>query len=300
MRRIFVILNKRAGTLLDMDPAAAREAVRSALGGRAETVDVVLASGKRICRAIDRAIEADYDTIVVGGGDGSVSYAVGRLAGTDRILGVLPLGTLNLLARDLGLVPSDLDGALAALAQAVPQTIDVGLINGRAFHTISGLGFFSEMARAREETRDLPGRLLRVGVAFLRAVLRTGGFTIDIEIDGERRQIHTYAVLVTVNRFGGTDWRRETLTGGALEVHIAEEEGALVRLKAAGDLITGAWRENPRIHSYTAREVTIASRRRHAWVATDGELKRERAPLQFAVRPMALNILMPRRAAPGE
>jgi diacylglycerol kinase family enzyme len=294
MRRIFAVLNERAGSLLDCDPAAVKRQVERTLAAPGRSVDVVLARGQRICRAIDRAAESDYDTVVVGGGDGSVSYATARLAGRDKQLGVLPLGTLNLLARDLGM-PTELDAALAALAEAQPRAIDSGMINGRPFHTISGVGFFSQMARAREEFRDWPSRLLRVGLAAAQAVMRAGRFTLDIAIDGQTRRIDTYAVLVTVNRFGGEDWRRDALDGGTLEVHIAEEEGALARLKAGADLLTGAWRDNPGIHSYRARQVTIAASRPRTWVATDGELAREGAPLHYTLREKALNVLAPAR-----
>jgi diacylglycerol kinase family enzyme len=293
MRRIFVVLNERAGSLLNRDGGEVRTAVTSALKGPGREVEVVLARGRHICDAIDGALAADYDTLVVGGGDGSVSYAARKLAGSERTLGVLPLGTINLLGRDLGM-PPELEAALAALADAETRRIDLGVLNDRPFHTLSGVGFFSQMARAREEVRNLPGRLLQVATAAARALARTGRFTLDIAIDGRMRRIDTYAVLVTSNCFGGPDWRRSALDAGMLEIHIATDEGALGRLKAGADLLTGTWRNNPGIRSYTAREVSIASGRGRAWVATDGELMREKTPLRYAVRPRALSVLAPR------
>lgn len=235
---------------------------------------------------------SDYDTIIVGGGDGSVGYAADRLAGTEKTLGVLPLGTVNLLARDIG-VPANLDDAIAALEASVPRAIDLGMLNGRAFHMLSGMGFFRQMARAREETRDLSGKALRVLTAAARAFRRVGRFTLDIAIDGRRRHIDAVAVLVTVNRFSGEAWRRARLDEGTLEVHIVENTGALGKLKAGADLVTGAWRNNPGIQSLPAQRVTVYSGRSRAWISTDGELCREQMPLNYEIRPRTLTVLVP-------
>lgn len=292
MRNVFVVLNARAGALLDRDPAEVRREVEAALRGDGRRVEVMLERGRGMVRAIERGASGDYDTLVVGGGDGSVSCAARRLAGKSTALGVLPLGTLNLLARDLGM-PVDLPGALEALAEARPVPIDLAALNGRHFHSLSGLGFFSQMARAREEARDLPGRLLRLGAAAFRAFSRTGHLTLEFDIDGRAREMKAYAALVTCNPFGGDGWRRADLAGGMLEVHIAEEEGALARLKAGADVLSGGWRDNDGIHSYTAQRVRIGSRRRRAWVATDGELRREELPLLYTIEPRALTVLAP-------
>jgi diacylglycerol kinase family enzyme len=292
MRNTLVVLNERAGTLIDRDPREVKAELQGHFGGRGRTVEVILAHGSHIRRAIDHAAASDHDTIIVGGGDGSASYAAQRLSGSGKALGVLPLGTVNLLARDLGM-PTDLSEALHALEVANPTRIDVGLLNGRVFHTLSGVGFFSQMARAREETRDLPGKLLRLAAAAARAFQRTGRFTLDIAIDGRARQIDSVAVLVTVNCFSGEEWRRAKLDDGTLEVHILEDAGALARLKAGADLLTGAWRENPDIQSFRARRIAIGGARRRAWVATDGELVRERTPLVYELRPRELTVLVP-------
>ena len=292
MRNVLVVLNDRAGALLDRDAAEVRREVESALRVGGRNIEVVLERGQGIVRAVERGAAGGYDTLIVGGGDGSVSCAADRLAGKPVALGVLPLGTLNLLARDLRM-PTELPQALAALSAARPRAIDLASLNGRRFHSISGMGFFSQMARAREEARDLPGRLLRLSAAALQAFFRTGHFTLEFDIDGRARRMQAYAALVTCNRFGGDDWRRDALDGGTLEIHIAEEEGALGRLKAGADVLAGGWRDNKGIHSFTAQRVRIGSVRRRTWAATDGELRRERMPLDFAIEPRALTVLAP-------
>lgn len=291
MRKIAVLLNARAGAMLDYGSDVVRAALDDVVGAK-EQVDVALVKPRRMRPALREAAAADYDTIVVGGGDGSVSFAVGLLAGSGKTLGVLPFGTLNLFARDLGM-PVTPREAVAALARAHPRRVDLASLNGRLFHSLSGFGFFSQMARAREEARDLPGKLMRVGVAATRAFARTGRFALQVEIDGETRSVDSYAVLVTCNRFSGTDWRRDTLHDGELEIHFAKDEGGLSRLKAAAGMLTGGWRENPGIVSMTSRDIRILSTRPRAWVATDGELARERTPLHYKIHPGALSVLAP-------
>lgn len=297
MRRIIALLNARAGTLIDHGPERIRAELEAALAARAEQVSVRLLKPRDMPRAIEQAASGEHDAVIVGGGDGSVGVAAAALCGGGKMLGVLPFGTINLLAADLGM-PSEPHAAIAALARAAPRQIDLASINGRPFHSLSGLGFFSQMARAREETRGHPlGRLVGVGVAAMLALNRTSHFALEVSADGTRIHLDAVAVLVTNNVFG-PDWRRERLDGGVLEMHVAEDTTALGLLKASADLLSGAWRVNPGIRSIVAREVTIGKLRRRswdlrrrAWAATDGELAREHVPLRYAVLPRSLTVL---------
>jgi diacylglycerol kinase family enzyme len=286
--KTLVLINARAGTLVDSGTDNIVSALESVLGRR-ET-EIRLLKPRAMVPAIAEAARGVHDTVIVGGGDGSVSCAAAALAGSEKVLGVLPFGTLNLLARDLGM-PSDPKEAVAALASAKLRRIDLARVADRPFHSLSGLGFFSQMARAREEVRGHPlGRFLGVAVAALRAVRRTATFTLDISADGRHSSAEALAVLITNNRFG-PDWRRKRLDEGVLEILIAENAGGLAKLKASADLVTGGWRESEGIRSIIAREVTISRHRRQVWAATDGELSRKPIPLRYHVMPKALNTL---------
>jgi diacylglycerol kinase family enzyme len=291
MKNVLVLLNARAGTLIDAGATDIVNKIETALRGRAERVETrLLDSGGALTRAISAAAGGPHDAVIVGGGDGSASVATAAFASTGKLLGVLPFGTMNLFARDLGM-PRDPHEAVAALAAAEPRRIDLAEINGRPFHTLSGLGFFSQMARAREETRGHPlGRFASVLIAWGRALRRTYPFTVDVTVGGEREAVTALAVLVTNNRFGA-DWLRPRLDEGMLEMHLVEDEGALTKLKASAALLTGAWREERGVRSIASREIVIASRRRHAHASTDGERIRERTPLRYRVLPGALNVL---------
>ena len=137
---------------------------------------------------LDRAKTSEHDLVVVGGGDGTFSHALKALADTGKTLGLLPLGTMNLLGRDLGFPPGDLELAARALAEGEVHMIDLATVNGEPFHTLCGLGYFSRVAREREQTRlDVPlGRLISVVLSTWRSVTKTGRVFLDIEADGRR------------------------------------------------------------------------------------------------------------------
>lgn len=292
MRRMRVVLNAKAGTVRDMGPERVRDIVDATLSRGDLDVDVLVAEGEDMMAAIAAAPREGYDTVVVGAGDGTVSYAASVFANTDMTLGVLPLGTMNLLAYDIGL-PRDLMGALEALHDARPMRVDLGTVNGRAFHGVSGVGFFSQMALAREQLRERRGRVLGWFLALGRALFRSGRMSLEVEVAGARAPIDAYAALVTVNMFDAPGWHRSRLDGGQLEVLVAEDRGTLARIKTGAEVLVDAWRDKPGIHAFSARRVTIHARRRRAWVATDGEVTRESLPLRYAIAPAALSLLVP-------
>jgi diacylglycerol kinase family enzyme len=293
MGETLVLLNARAGTLIDTGPERVRDALLSSFKGRCSRADIRLMKPRDLVPEIRKAAASSFSTIVVGGGDGSVSAAANALAGTGKTLGVLPFGTLNLLSRDLAM-PQNIEEAIDAIGTAQPRKIDLVRLNGRYFHSLSGLGFFSQMARAREEVRGHPfGRLISVGIAAFRAFQRTYPFTLDIRTADRRERVEALAVLVTNNRFNPS-WRRTALDEGLLEVHIAEHSDALSKLRASANLLTGAWRnddDTDGIRTIAARHVAIGRARTYAWAATDGELGRERIPLRYESIPGALDVL---------
>lgn len=295
MRRMRVVLNAKAGTVGDLGADRIRKTVDDALTRHDLDVEVIVAEGEDLMRAIATAPRDACDTVVVGAGDGTVSYAASVFANTDTVLGVLPLGTMNMLAYDIGL-PRDLAGALEALHRARPMRVDLGTVNGRPFHGVSGVGFFSQMALAREQLRNQRGRIIGWLQALGRALLRSGRFSLEVEVAGAREPIEAYAALVTVNAFDAPGWHRSRLDGGLLEVLVAEDRGTLARLKTGADVLIDSWRGKPGIHAFQARRVTIHARRRRAWVATDGEVHREQLPLRYAIAPGALNLLVPPQA----
>ncbi|WP_018183627.1 diacylglycerol/lipid kinase family protein [Kaistia granuli] len=295
-----VILNAHAGTIQDRDPAEIRGIVEHAFSERGHSAEVILAEGNAFLQAIDQAARSGPATVVVGGGDGSVGHAIRKLvaadgAGSERTLGVLPLGTMNLFAKSLGM-PAELDAALSALASSTPSRIDLASVNGRVFHTLAGLGYFAEVARGRAQFRGggLPfGRFIAVARSSLRAFSRAGILQLTLETAGGRREIEAYALLASNNRLSLTGFDRPQLDEGLIEIHFAEGAEWASRMQAGLDLLAGRWRDNPEIESLAVRRATITSHRPRLWLSIDGELTRMATPLIFESLPGALSVLAP-------
>lgn len=295
MADTIVILNAKAGTINDRDPAEIRSVVERAFADRGHLAEVILAEDNDFLHAIDQAAQSGPPTVVVGGGDGSVGHAIRKLIGTSRTLGVLPLGTMNLFAKSLGM-PADLDAALAALAAASPSRIDLATVNGRPFHTLSGLGFFAEMARGRAQFRGvgLPfGRFIAVARSSIRAFSRTGILQLTLETPEGSREIAAYALLVSNNRLSAGGFDRPRLDEGLIEIHFAEGAEMASRMQAGLDLLAGRWRDNPEIESLAVTRATLTSHRSRVWLSIDGELTRMETPLLFESQPGALSVLAP-------
>jgi len=140
--------------------------------------------------------------VVAGGGDGTVSAVAGELVGTDKTLGVLPLGTLNHFAKALG-IPLDLEGAVRIVAHGRVSVVDVGEVNGRVFVNNSGLGIYPQVVAQREAEQERHGT--RKWPAFARAALsafrRYPFLKLRVHLEGEERLLKTAFVFVGNNEY---------------------------------------------------------------------------------------------------
>lgn len=298
-----VILNARAGTLFSGGIEDPRRSVEQAFEEAGRPAEVVLAEPEEIGAHLKRASGSAHDTVVIGGGDGSFSHALSALSASGKTLGLLPLGTMNLLGRDLAFPDGGIAAHAAALARGEARPVDLARLNGRPFHTLCGLGYFARVARQRELTRlNIPfGRAISVLLSTLRSFLKGGRTRVEIDVDGKRIASEAYAVLVTNNRIGD-DWRRERLDEGMLELHLMHDANLVRRARAGLELLSGTWRAGDSIESYSGRRIEIRGRRSRMWIAVDGELRRERAPLVFEIEPSAIPLLFPKadETPPGD
>jgi diacylglycerol kinase family enzyme len=129
-RIVEVILNGQSGTLDKHALAGTSESFLAHRGlmPRAH----VTASGNEVPRLAPQAVSSDADIIVAAGRDGTSAAVAEHIAGTGKAFGVLPLGTFNYFAKDLG-IPLELDGALDVLANGISASIDVGEVNATCF-----------------------------------------------------------------------------------------------------------------------------------------------------------------------
>ena len=142
-----VIINAGAGGSEDGEAARAVEAAFAACGAVAHVS--VARDGGEVTELARRALTNGARAVVAGGGDGTVGSVAGALAGTDRPLGVLPLGTLNHFAKDLR-IPLGLEEAARNVCEGREARVDVGEVNGQVFVNNSSLGLYPRIVRRRE------------------------------------------------------------------------------------------------------------------------------------------------------
>lgn len=301
--RVALVLNGAAGTLLGRPAEAVAARLEAILAETGVEGRVAVAEGNGLCRALDAAVASDAETILVGGGDGTILAAAERLlpenrAGTARPLGILPLGTANLLARDLG-IPLSPEAALRALLAGTTRRIDVGQVNDRIFLNSSLPGIAPRMVQQRERTRHIPGPLkwLRLVRAFFRGFDRGPRLRVVLPADGKPLRLVTRTLAVSNNPLAGgfgAIHGRAALDGGLLGVYAARIERRLDLWRLIARVAAGTWQADPAAAALTARQVTVVSRRPRLWVANDGENHLLATPLRYRILPRALTVLVPR------
>lgn len=304
IRRLAVVLNEGGGTIRKLGVDEVVGTIVDAAVAAKLVVDVRRASGDAIPGAIRAAIDAvrggHADGLVVGGGDGTVSGAAAACIDTDVPLGVLPLGTLNHFAKDLGM-PLDLAEAIAALARSEPRQVDVGEVGGRFFVNNSVIGIYPYMVEDRERRRRGwgMGKWPAMALSFGRMLRRFPRRRIKLRTAAGEELFRTPLVFVGVNAYAMDRLRlrrKDGLDGGRLFLGIAKHGRALPFLRFA---LRTAWKGLTKEDDFERAELEafeVDAGASRLPVALDGELHRLHPPLRYRVRRRALTVLMP----PGE
>lgn len=301
--KIAVVLNSAAGSLLGQSVEDALAAVERLFQEAGHDASATAAAGSGIVAQVEKAVASDAEVVVVGGGDGTVACAANRVMGTGKALGILPLGTLNLYAKDLG-TPLALEEAVPALARGEIRAMDVAEVNGRIFLNHSALGLYPLMVQEREETRRrsrLP-KWPAMGIAIVKALRRYPLLTVGLDLGSGPTTLVTPALAVANNAYDdgfGAFLRRSRLDAGELALYVARHRRPLRMAKLVVGLVLGTWQRDDELEVFRVREFTVTSRRRRLKIANDGELEQMAPPLSYRIRPKALNILVPAVAEPA-
>ena len=294
-RPLPVIVNATAGKGHD---DAEMQAIAKAFEAAGVAIEIMPARvGSDIVKLAERAVKDGHPVIVGGGGDGTVNAVAGAVKGTGRALGVLPLGTLNHFAKDLG-IPLDLDKAALIIAANHQVAIDVGEVNGRLFINNSSLGLYPDLVIIRENQRRRQGRSkwLALFSATMKVLRRHPMLDVRLLLDGEKQDRRTPLVFIGNNEYkveGFDIGSRERLDAGKLSMYLTRRHGRRGLLGLAARALVGTLHESGDFEALTAQEVTIATRRKSLAVATDGEVTVMKTPLTYTIRPGALRVVAP-------
>ena len=291
-----IVLNAASG------PDGAREDRRAAIeaafaaNGLQARFDV-LGEGHDIGEAVDALLAQGAQAVVAAGGDGTVNAVASRLLGRDATLGVLPLGTLNHFARDLG-IPADLDGAARVIAQGRRVTTDVGEVNGRYFLNNSSLGLYPRIVSEREHAqRHLGlGKWPALARATWHALRHPSSFDAVVRIDGADIERRTPFIFVGNNRYvmeGFGMGRRTCLDDGVLSLNVLRPKSPLGFLWLGLRSLLGIGSHAGDFDHFETEAFEVRAQRGDDEVAVDGEVTCMSSPMRYRIRKRALQVFAP-------
>jgi YegS/Rv2252/BmrU family lipid kinase len=285
-----------------LNPAAGRGETRRAVkkiteAFRSSDLEPKIIMVKReMTREAAIAVSDGHRLIVAGGGDGTISAVASAVVHTEAALGVLPLGTFNHFARDLG-VPLDVEAAVRAIAVGKVAQVDVGEVNGRTFINNSSVGLYPRIVLERQhEQRGGHTKWAAFFLATWRVLRRFPHLQIKLATGGTEIVQSTAFVFIGNNQYeieGPKIGTRRMLNAGELFCCVAHATTRWQLLRLVLDAFIGRLRRSQALNVLHGKEAWITAPRRRLRVALDGEVATLPTPLHFRIRPGALRVIVP-------
>ena len=244
---------------------------------------------------VRKALADEADLIFVWGGDGMVQRCVDVIAGTDATMAIIPAGTANLLATNLG-IPKDIEQAVDIGLAGHSRRIDVGRLNGERFAVMAGAGFDARMIGDADGTlKDRFGRLAYVWTGAKH--MREKPFRAHIKVDGARWYDGDASCILLGNvgkLFGGVEVFAEARPDdGRLALGVVTADGVVQWLRTLARAALGTASESPYARTTTARIVRIMLDRKVRYQLDGGERTKVKS-LRIVVEPGAVEVCVPR------
>ncbi|MDZ4395037.1 diacylglycerol/lipid kinase family protein [Cypionkella sp.] len=297
--KLALVLNGAAGK---KDALANEDKIRERLTPNVgEYVTYSVRSGADIAGAAQRAAREGADVVVALGGDGTQSAVAGALAGSDTVMGVLPGGTFNYFARELG-VGETLDAALDTLLSGRVGRMDVGEVNGRIFLNNASFGVYPKILERREAVYKRWGRSR---VAAYWSVLLTlwelrDPMHLSLTLDGAKRDFRTPLAFVARSAYQLDNMGlegAEAVRDGQLALFLVKGHSPRHLITAAFRLAIGKTARGQDFDLLIADEILIETRQLRRLLAFDGEKERATGPFRLRVQRDALSVIVPAEAA---
>lgn len=288
-----IFLNPRAGTFGEDEGSRLRNLAHEA-GLRAVEITPEID-----VRAVVRdALDAGLRTFVVAGGDGSVHHVAQALVGTDGVLGVVPVGSVNHLARDLEVPVGDWEAAFEIAVRGEVRQIDVGRVNGRYFLNSVMLGMYPTVSEYRERFRSMHSRWRAYFKAARLALRHFPHVNLVIEHDGRVETLRTQMFVVAVNAYdlsqSGIVSRKTTFTDGRLSMYSLSFMSRIEFARAAAKYFRGKITDVEGFRRVRTAQMRVDTGKRRLHLSVDGELVDLETPLQIAAVPASLLVRAPK------
>jgi diacylglycerol kinase family enzyme len=294
IRAIPVVINRGGGAASRAGNALEGQ-ITEAFAAAGLAADIHLVDGSALTSTIARC--ARTGAVAIGGGDGTQGSAAAILAEAGATQGVLPLGTRNNLARELG-IPLDLAGAAKVIADGHTQAIDLGTVNGKTFVNNASLGIYPKLVELREAERartGVPKWIANVPASW--SVLRNlRHHRFRLTLDGATEPVVTPLLFIGNNLYSldaGKVGTRDALDDGKMSVFAVARNTRWGLVGFAIRTLRGKSDPDRDFATVgTCKALTVAGRRRIR-IALDGEVTRMTSPLHFEIAPGALKVFVP-------
>jgi diacylglycerol kinase (ATP) len=245
---------------------------------------------------VQRAVDGGAELVFAWGGDGMVQRCVDVLAGTDVRLAIVPAGTANLFASNLG-IPKNIEQAVAIGLHGERHALDVGSFNGERFAVMAGAGFDAAMIRDAGENglKDRVGRVAYVWTGSRN--LRAKPFRAKIDVDGVRWYSGKASCILLGNvgdLFGGVEAFEDARPDdGLLELGVVTAEGVLQWGRMLARTAVGAASKSPFAHTTKVRSVKVRLSRKVLY-ELDGGARTKAKRFKVRVEPGAITVCVPK------
>jgi diacylglycerol kinase (ATP) len=240
------------------------------------------------------AVERGASTVIAWGGDGTINEVGVALAGSNVALGIIPAGSGNGFARELG-IPWAPEAAIAIALRGTARPIDAGEIDGRLFFNIAGVGVDAVIAE-QFNTRTVGQRGMGPYVRFaMRELFRYQAARYRVVLDGEAIVSDALLIAFANGREYGNGIRlapRARMDDGKLEALVVEDRHPLSRIWCGRHLVLGTADRAPRVVARSIQEATIETEGEMLY-HVDGEIGRARDRLAVRIRPALLTVRVP-------
>jgi YegS/Rv2252/BmrU family lipid kinase len=234
---------------------------------------------------------------VAAGGDGTINSVIQPLIHTDAILGVIPAGTYNHFAKDLG-IPLSWREALEVVVSGATRPIDTACINERFFVNNISMGLYPELVARREEKgRDYPRWKARLYAAF-GTLQKFPHVAVTLDSEHHQEVIRTHVLMISNNSYDlsrlGIEAPRLALEEGRLSVYWLPHMPRLSLTRFVAHYLAGRVREAPGFRSFRTSRIKVDSSKHHLHVGVDGEVVTMATPLLITIAPQSLSVKVPR------
>ena len=292
MRRGVLFLNPRAGTFTSADETDLRT-VAEENGLRVVAIHPEI----NVRTVVREALDAGLKSFVVAGGDGSVHHVAQALVGTDGVLGIVPVGSVNHLARDLQLPIDDWRTAIDVALRGEVRQIDVGRINGRYFLNSVMLGIYPTLSEYRERFRSMHSRWRAYAKAARLALRQFPHVVLVLELDDRVETVRTQMFVVAVNTYDlnqtGLVAPKMSFNDGRVTIYSLSFMSRPQFVRAAAKYLRGKIVDVQGFRSVRTTHLRVDTPRKRMRVSIDGELVELETPLQIAAVPSSLLVRAP-------